>query len=341
MKKKILLIIVPFLVLIISLIIFFKIKENINQEEIKKAINGVVIAENLAFYKKPELENVKQIKVLKKSENVYILDEFDKNGVSWYKVKVDGKKNGYVYSDGVDYYKEVNSKKVLVSDVSKFDFEKDFKTKEDFEVFVVENKISGVYIRAGGRGYGEEGNFYEDEKYQEYVDACEYLKIPYGFYFLDEALNDEEIKEEVNVIKNFLKKASGENCKLPLALDIEDHEGNGRADTLWTSRAPLVEKLINSLKKEKINSIVYTNAKTANLYLSEVDTTFWIAYYPKILEVPNYWYFDTEEEAAKNTVLNKKTIGWQFSENGIKDKVLSEVDLSLFKDSFFKNSKNK
>ena len=337
MKKKCLLIVVLLVFLIVSLIVFFKIKDIVNKNEIKSAINGVVIAENLAFYKKPELENVKQIRVLKKSENVYILDEFEKDGVSWYKVKVDGKKNGYVYSDGVDYYKEVKSKKVLISDVSKFDFEKDFKVKEDFEVFILENKISGVYIRAGGRGYGNEGNFYEDDKFKEYVDACEYLKVPYGFYFLDEALNDNEIKEEVNVIKDFLKKNSGTYCKLPLALDIEDHEGNGRADNLWTSRATLVQKLINSLKKEKINSIVYTNAKTANLYLSDLDTRFWLAYYPKISEVPNFWYFDTEEEAASNTILNKKTVGWQFSENGIKDTILSEVDLSLFKNSFFEN----
>ena len=236
---------------------------------------------------------------------------------------------------GVDYYKEVNGEKVLVVDVSQFDFEKDFQTKEDFEVFVVENKVSGVYIRAGGRGYGKQGNFYEDEKYQEYVEACEYLKVPYGFYFLDEALNDTEIAEEVKVIKDFLKKNSSENCKLPLALDIEDHEGKGRADDIWTARRELVQKLIDSLKKEKIETIVYTNAGTADLYLSELDTKFWIAYYPKLTAIPNYWYFETKQDAASNTVLNKKTVGWQFTENGIKNKILSEVDLSLFKNSFF------
>ena len=331
MKKKILLIIVPMFILIISICIFLGIKSSINKKEIKNATNGIVISEKLAFYAKPQLENVKQIKVLKKSENVYILDEFEKDGISWYKVKVDGKKNGYVFSDGVDYFKEVNSEKVLITDVSKFDFEKDFKTKEDFEVFVLENEISGVYIRAGGRGYGEEGNFYEDDKYQDFVSACEYLKVPYGYYFLDEALNDKEVKEEVKVIKSFLKKASGKNCKLPLALDIEDHEGDGRADDIWDKRSLLVQKLIDGLKKEKIDTIVYTNAKTADLYLSSLDTSFWIAYYPKLDEIPNYWYFDTEEAGAQNTVLNKKTIGWQFSENGIRNEILSEVDLSLFK----------
>ena len=73
---------------------------------------------------------------------------------------------------------------------------------------------------------------------------------------------------------------------------------------------------------------------TANLYLSEVDTKFWIAYYPKVSSIPSYWYFDTKQEAASNTILNKKTIAWQFTENGIKDVVLSQVDLSLFKNSF-------
>ena len=336
MKKKIILIII--LIAIVIFAIIWRVKIAINQNEIKNSIHGIVIAENLAFYKEPKQTNVKQIKVLEKSNNVLILDEFDKNGISWYKIKVDEKTNGYVYADGVDYYKEVKGEKVLFADVSQFDFERDFKTKEEFEVFIVENKVSGVYIRAGGRGYGKEGNFYEDEKYQEYVDACEYLNIPYGFYFLDEALNDKEIKEEVKVIKDFLNKASnGKNCKLPLALDIEDHEGKGRADNLWTSRAPIVQELINSLKKEKIKTIVYTNAQTANLYLSDIDTTFWIAYYPKVTSVPNYWYFETKQDGAKNVVLNKKTVGWQFTENGIKDKILSEVDLSLFKDSFFED----
>ena len=335
MRKKVVLIFILAVALILIFLAVWKINVEINKREIKNSIHGVVIADKLAFYKSPKETNVKQIRSLKKSENVYILDEFEKDGVDWYKVKVDGKTNGYVYQDGVDYYKEVNSEKVLVADVSQFDFEKDFKTKEDFEVFVIENKVSGVYIRAGGRGYGEEGNFYEDEKFQDYVDACEYLKIPYGFYFLDEALNDKEVKEEVKVIKEFLDKNSGKNCKLPLALDIEDHEGKGRADDIWLDRSSIVQKLIDSLKKEKIDTIVYTNAVTADLYLTDLDARFWIAYYPKLKSVPNYWYFETDQDGASNTVLNKKTDGWQFTENGIRNEIISEVDLSLFKKSFF------
>lgn len=262
-KRNIKLLLVLVVIILIIFVIRWRVKIIINEKEIKTAIHGVVISDELAFYKSPKQTNVKQIKVLKKSENVYILNEFEKDGIAWYKIKVDEKINGYVYAQGVDYYKEVNGEKVIVVDVSQFDLEKDFATKEDFEVFVLKNKVSGVYIRAGGRGYGKEGNFYEDEKYQEYVEACEYLKIPYGFYFLDEALNEKEIKEEVAVIKEFLSKAAGEHCTLPLALDVEDHEGKGRADDIWSLRAELVQKLIDYLKKERIESIVYTNARNS------------------------------------------------------------------------------
>lgn len=338
MKKKLIIImiaIITVIVLVGSLVALKEYQEKKNQEEIDSSIHGVVIAKDTPFYLKPETENVRQIRLLKKSENVYILDEFDSNDIKWYKVKVDGKINGYVRAEDVDYYKEVNREKLLVSDVSQFN-SKDFETSQDYEVFLLENKISYVYIRAGGRGYGEKGNFYEDTEYQKYIDACEYLKIPYGFYFLDEALNDKEINEEVNFIDEFLDKHKGKYCKLPVALDIEKHDGKGRADDIWNDRAELVQKLINKLKRKKIDNIVYTNAQTANLYLSSLDTKFWIAYYPEDEKIPDYWYFDTKQEGAENMELYKKTIGWQFTETGAGDDVIERVDLSLFKKEFYK-----
>ena len=206
-KKKLLLMII--LILIVIFVASFVGIENYrkkkNQEEIDASIHGVVLAEDVPFYAKAETNNVRQIKLLHKGENVYILDEFEKDNIDWYKVKIDGKRNGYVRADSVHYYKEINSQKVLVSDVSQFNINKNFENMEDFEVFLLENEISYVYIRAGGRGYGEKGNFYYDKNYKDYINACEYLKIPYGFYFLDEALNDKEVDEEVDFISNFLK----------------------------------------------------------------------------------------------------------------------------------------
>lgn len=338
MNKKILIIIIVILILVLctSLLGVKIYLDKKNDEEIDGAIHGVVISNNVPFYKKPETENVKQLKLLHKSDNVYILDEFESNGIEWYKVKVDGRINGYVNKKDVEYYREIKKEKLLVSDVSQFNIGKDFKDRNDYEVFLLENGISYVYIRAGGRGYGAKGNFYEDTVYNEYIEACEYLGVPYGFYFLEEALNDTEIEEEVNFIKNFLDKNAGKHCVLPIALDIEKHPEGGRADDIWNDRAILVQKLIDSLNKEKIDNIVYTNAQTANLYLSTLDTKFWLAYYPEEGKIPDYWYFDTEQPGAENTDLFKKTIGWQFSENGAGDYITERVDLSLFKKNFYK-----
>lgn len=336
-KKLIIIIIVLSVVLLVGILMGLKFYlDKKNQDEIDNSIHGVVIVKDVPLYSKPETANVRQIRLLRKSENVYILDEFRKDGIEWYKVKVDGKTNGYTMKENIEYHMEVNKPRLLVSDVSQFNMGEDFESAEDYEVFLLENKISYVYIRAGGRGYGTKGNFYVDTKFQEYVDACEYLNIPYGFYFLEEALNDTEVAEEVEFIDNFLKEYSGKHCILPVALDIEKHDGKGRADDIWNDRAELVQKVIDGLNKKRIDNIVYTNAQTANLYLSSLNTKFWLAYYPEDEKIPDYWYFDTEQEAAANKELYKKTIGWQFSENGAGDKIIDRVDLSLFKKEFYK-----
>lgn len=336
-KKKIFIItsivLIVFIIGVVCINVFLYIR---NQSEIASSIHAIIISDYAPFYKDARTENVKQIRVLNKGENVYILDEFEQEGIEWYKVKVDGRINGYVRAESVQYFEIANSEKVLVSDVSKFNAGTDFLTREEYEVFLIENQISYVYIRAGGRGYGEEGNMYLDSDFQMFVDACEYLGVPYGFYFLDEALNSEEIDEEVEFIKDFLENNAGENCILPVALDIERHNGEGRADNIWNDRAALVQELIDKLENENIDTIVYSNAHIANLYLSSLDTKFWIAYYPEENAIPDYWYFDIEnQEGASNAELNKKTVGWQFSENGAGDEVTARVDLSLFNIDFY------
>lgn len=338
MKNRVLLLTI-LVAVIVFLLAFIGVKihnDKKNQEEIDSSIHGIVIADDVPFYAKAKKENVKQLKLLDKGEKVYILDEFKEDGVEWYKIKVDGKTNGYVRAENVEYYKEINSEKVLVSDVSQFNFSNDFNDMDDFEVFLLKNKISYVYIRAGGRGYGEKGNFYYDTNYKDYVGACEYLKIPYGFYFLDEALDEDEVDEEVEFIINFLDENAGEYCLLPVALDVEKHDGAGRADNIWDSRSEIVQVLIDKLNDKDVENIVYSNAQTTNLYLSGLKTKFWIAYYPEDGSVHDYWYFDTDQEGASNTKMQKRTIGWQFTEHGAGDEVSEDLDLSLFKKEFYK-----
>ena len=83
MKKKIILLLVLIAIIVISLVVVKIQKDNKNKKEIEKGIHAVVIAEDVPFYKDAKLENVKQLKVLKKSDNVLILDEYEKNGIEW------------------------------------------------------------------------------------------------------------------------------------------------------------------------------------------------------------------------------------------------------------------
>jgi GH25 family lysozyme M1 (1,4-beta-N-acetylmuramidase) len=338
-KRKILIaiLIIVFLIFVIRFI-NKKIDDKINNIDVSNAIHGVIMEDDIGFYKKPKESKWKNIRNLEKGENAYIVDEvIDKNNQTWYKVKIKDRV-GYVKKEYINYYEFSNeSGKTLMSDVSKFNvIYKHFESPEDYEVFILESNINYVYIRAGGRGYGTEGNFYTDPNYQIFIDACEYLGVPYGFYYIDEAITSEEIDEEVEFINNFIKINKTEKCVLPLAIDIESHDGVGRADDIWDEREELVTELISKFNEKNIETIIYSNAKTANEYLYNIETKFWLAYYDKKEKIPNYWLSDTDQDAAQNEELMSKLIAWQFTESGAGSEINYSVDVSLVDNNFFK-----
>lgn len=339
-KKKIVIVVLIFvlIILLISFIIYKKREEKWNNIDVSNAIHGVVINENVSFFRKPKISKWKKISDLKLGQLVYIVEEIiDKENNVWYKVK-SGDKVGFIEKKNASYFEFLESdEKVLMSDVSKFNvIYKQFETVGEYCAFLLNYDVNYVYIRAGGRGYGEKGNFYTDPNFQMFIDACEYLNMPYGFYYIDEAITEEELDEEVKFIDEFLNKNKTKMCQLPLAIDVEDHDGVGRADEIWEDRAELVTNLIGKFEEKGIETIVYSNANIVNEYLYEIDTKFWIAYYNLEYKVPNYWYTETEQEAAQNEEFTSKIIGWQFTEKGIDKESKYKVDFSIVDNKFFK-----
>lgn len=333
-----------FLLIIIMVLVFIIINyQEKKQLEIEKntditnAIHAIGIENHVPIYKKAKKSTFAIFNTMRRGENAYILEEMiDSKENKWYKVKY-GNRVGYVLQENLAYFQESNEEKVLMSDVSKFNvIYKHFENTADYQLFLIENNIQYVYIRAGGRGYGKEGNFYTDPNYQIFIDACEYLKVPYGFYYLDEAVNSEEIDEEIAFMEKFIKENATSMCKLPLAIDIETHDEKGRADHIWEDRVFLAEELVQKFRVRGISTIIYSNARTANDYLSNVNTGFWVAYYPEEDKIPNYWYSDTDQEPTENVEFMNKIVGWQFTENGVGDIIKEEVDISLVENSFFK-----
>ncbi len=339
-KKKVILfcLIVFIICILLSISIYIKREEKWHNIDVTDATHGVIINENISFYRKPKISKWKKMTDLELGQNIYIIEEYeDENNKKWYKIKAEDKV-GYIEKENADYFKfSEESGYVLMSDVSKFNvIYKHFKTSGEYGAFLLNSIINYVYIRAGGRGYGDEGNFYTDPNFKIFIDECEFLGIPYGFYYIDEAITDKEIEEEVKFIEEFLNKNKTQMCVLPLVIDVEDHEGKGRADGLWEDRAELVSNLITMFKEKNIETIVYSNANLANEYLYEIDTKFWIAYYDLQHKIPEYWYTATEQEAAQNDEFTSKIIGWQFTETGIEKNDKYPVDISIVDNNFFK-----
>lgn len=344
MKNKIVIAILALIILCaIMLIIYMKREQIINNPDLTNAIHGIIMEENTPFYRQPKESKWRLIKSTDVGENAYIIDEItDENSQNWYKVKI-GKKVGYVKKETVKYFEfEDGDNRTLMSDVSKFNIMyKHFESAEDYEVFIIKSNINYAYIRLGGRGYGEKGNMYTDPDFNTFINACEYLGVPYGFYYVDEAINSEEVQEEVDFVKKLVSENKTKMCVLPLVIDIETHDGVGRADELKEYRPVLINKLIQKFKEENIETLVYSNAKYASDILSTVDTKFWLAYYTEEQEIPQKWYTQTEQEATLNQELMNKLVAWQFTESGAGEAIPYKVDISLVDNTFFRNFVNK
>ncbi len=319
------------------------------------AMRGIICEDNiiLAYEKKNSL-------TLNTGDLVYILQD---NYLSdTYTISYEGHV-GDISKNKIQHYDfHSNEKYSLMVDVSEFNMRDNFSTSGEFALFVINHGINYVYMRLGGRGYGEKGNMYYDASADDYIEVCDFLKIPYGFYYLDEALNEEEILEEVAFVKTFFEARTTQMNYLPLAIDLEFQEGAGRADHIWNERTPLLEKLMEEFQKEGISCILYANAKRANDYLSSLDTDFWIARYPQNGIIPNSTFaeFITLEQTTSflNSILDKnnkikssanaeykntysgdflnKIIGWQFTADGAsKDGIDESIDLSIVNNAFF------
>lgn len=130
-------------------------------------------------------------------------------------------------------------------DVSSFNGNIDWKK-------VKNDGISFAIIRAGGRGYGEDGGLYTD-KYASYnLKNAEKQRIDTGVYFFSQAISVKEAEEEAKFVK---KSLNGQKIKLPVAYDVERIKGD-------TSRIDNV-KYKDSVKYakaflKKITSLGYT-----------------------------------------------------------------------------------
>lgn len=130
------------------------------------------------------------------------------------------------------------------------------------------SKYDFVILRAS---YGE----YTDKKFEYFADKCEQLKIPYGVYCYDYALDDSQARAEAEYVYNLIKDR---NIQLGVWFDMEDADNyKKKAGVLTKEKCSFSCKVFCDYMSAKG---YYTGVYTSTSWLGTfVETTYpiWIA----------------------------------------------------------------
>ena len=175
----------------------------------------------------------------------------------------------------------------------------DFDEVYDFEA-LKNAGIEFVYLRVGFRGYGDKGTIYKDDNFERYYTSAKQYGFKIGVYFFSQALNNEELEEEVNFI---FENIQGKQIDLPIAYDFEYiYEEDARSDNLDSEMLTSNMELFCRLVEEKgYKSIVYTNLDMIRNESFDLNLLFshdvWYAQYydvPECIYPYSIWQYGVE-----------------------------------------------
>ncbi len=173
--------------------------------------------------------------------------------------------------------------------------------------------VDFVMVRLGGRGYGESGALYADDKAAEYIKGAQAAGIKAGGYFFSQAITAEEAREEALYCKEILGTLTPD-C--PIAFDWEIIEDEAaRTDSVDGETATACARAFcDTVKELGYEPLIYAHSR--ELYftydLSALsDCPVWLCEYN---EIPTYYY-----DFAM----------WQYSKDGSVDGIEGTVDLNM------------
>ena len=179
---------------------------------------------------------------------------------------------------------------------------------------VAADGVEFAFIRVGLRGYGTEGKLVEDEYFEQNVKGALQAVSKVGVYFYSQAITDEELLEEANLV---LEKVKPYNIELPIVFDVEKVSGGkGRANELSVEeRTRLTALFCQTIQDAGYKPMIYHNMEMGTLMLDlgqleQYDK--WFAYYNDDLYYPYAYKV------------------WQYSEKGAVDGINEEVDLNIW-----------
>lgn len=171
--------------------------------------------------------------------------------------------------------------------------------------------ITFVMIRVGGRGYGQAGNFFVDQKAQEYYAGAKAAGLQVGAYFFSQALNVDEALEEAALALELTKDW---DMDLPLAYDWEFVTDEGRtAVSDMYSVAMCTRAFCDAVRDAGREAMVY------------VSLWFGYPFFEEFAEYPTWiaLYTDQMEYAYAFQM-------WQYTASGRVPGIEGDVDMNIY-----------
>lgn len=177
-------------------------------------------------------------------------------------------------------------------------------------------KASGIdfaIIRVGGRGYGDAGEMYPDDKAIEYINGAKDVGIKVGAYFFSQAVTTAEAIEEADYVKEILGDIK---LDFPVAYDWEIIKNDeARTDSVSAAQATeCARAFCDRIKEHGYTPMLYSPSR--ELYfkydlsrLSDIDI-----WYCEYANVPTFYY---------------EFLMWQYSASGTVDGIDGAVDLNI------------
>ena len=149
--------------------------------------------------------------------------------------------------------------------------------------------VSGIkfaMIRVGYRGYGT-GKIVEDAYARENLRGALHAGLEVGVYFFSQALNEEEVQEEIDFILDIIKDYE---ITMPVVFDWEYISDEARtADMDARTLTDLNIYFCETMEEAGYTPMIYFNSYQAKnmMFLYELeDYPFWLAYYSYRMNYP-------------------------------------------------------
>lgn len=178
---------------------------------------------------------------------------------------------------------------------------------------VKDSGVDFVIVRIGGRGYGDEGALYADDRAIEYIEGAHSAGLKVGGYFFSQAINTEEAVEEADYVKSILGDTK---LEFPVAYDWEIiKDEDARTDNVSAAEATnCARAFCDRIMELGYKTMLYSPSR--ELYfkydlsrLADIDI-----WYCEYSDVPTFYY---------------QFSMWQYSSTGRVPGIDADVDLNI------------